>query len=61
MQYNDLEMLGYRIGQDLRELTNLLEIRGKIDKRTRDYVRLKEAIKIVEKVTGFTKENVDGT
>ena len=56
MQNNEIEYLGHKISTDLDELLSMLDI----DKRTRDYVRLKQAIKIIEKVTGFTKENADG-
>lgn len=57
MQHNDIEYLGFVASVRLQELLDNLEI----DKHTRDYIRLKQAIKIIEKVTGFHKENADGT
>jgi len=57
MQHNDIEYLGYLVSVNLEELLSKL----KIDKYTRDYIRLKQAIQIVEKVTGFKKENANGT
>jgi hypothetical protein len=56
MQYNDLEMLGYKITNGLEELIQLLVANEKIDERACDYSRMIEVIDIVNNFTGFTKE-----
>lgn len=60
MQHNDLEMLAYQITCGLQDFINLVVASKQIDKYTREYLIMHEAIDIVDKLAGFKKENDHG-